>query len=345
MAWPVLAGVLAGGCMWLGANRAIAQEEEKVVTEVPVHVGKITRATLHDYVVGYGVIEPEPAGNGRPAAAAKLAPPVSGVVVEAPCTEGQRVKKGDLLFRLDSRAADAAVEVAEKNLARQQQLLAIEGTSKKTLLDAEQQLAAARVQQALLRVEAPLAGVVVRYNARPGEAVDPSAVLAEIIDLERLVASVRIPSVEANHLKTGQAVELSAGRNGAAAAAGFSNAVPASVVYLSPQVDAATDTVLVRASIPSGSNLRPGQFFVARIVCETRDDRLVVPVESVVTADGASVIAVVENNKAVQKPVKTGLREAGLVEVEGDGLKEGLTIVTVGAYALPKETKVRILDN
>ena len=63
------------------------------------------------------------------------------------------------------------------------------------------------------------------------------------------------------------------------------------------------------------------------------------------TADGASVIAVVENNKAVQKPVKTGLREAGLVEVEGDGLKEGLTIVTVGAYALPKETKVRILDN
>jgi len=42
--------------------------------------------------------------------------------------------------------------------------------------------------------------------------------------------------------------------------------------------------------------------------------------------------------------VKTGLREGGFVEVEGDGWKEGMTIVTVGAYALPKETKIRVLE-
>ena len=347
MVWPALACAVVCGFIWPGATRAFAEAddkpavEEKVVTEVPVHVGKITLATLHDYVVGYGVVEPEPAGNGHPAAGAKLTSPTAGVVIETPCEEGQRVKKGDLIFRLDSRAADASVDVAEKNLARQQQLIAVEGTSKKALLDAEQQLAIARVQQALLRVESPVSGVVVRYNARSGEAVDTATVLAEIIDLDRLVATVRIPTAEADRLTTNQPVEISVGRNVAAAS---SNAVLGAVVLVSPQVDAATDTVLVRASIPSRSALRPGQFVSARIVCETRNARLVVPVESVFTTDGASVIAVVEGDKAIQKPVKTGLREGGLVEVECDGLKSGMTIVTVGAYALPKETKIRVLE-
>lgn len=349
MVWPALAWALTGGLMWPGATRALAAAddkpvgEEKVVTEVPVHVGKITMATLHDYVVGYGTVEPEPAGSGRPAAGAKLTSPTAGVVIETPCVEGQRVKKGDLLFRLDSRAADAAVGVAEKNLARQQQLIIVESTSRKALLDAEQQLAVARVQQALLRMESPVSGVVVRYNARAGEAVDTTTVLAEIIDLDRLVASVRIPTVEAERLTTTQPVEISVGRSAASVPVTSSNAALGAVVFVSPQVDAATDTVLVRASIPSGSSLRPGQFVAARIVCATRTDRLAVPVESVFTTDGASVIALVEGDKAIQKPVKTGLREGGLVEVEGDGLKEGMTIVTVGAYALPKETKIRVL--
>jgi len=340
----VLAFAMIVGWMWPGATRVLADAddkptvEEKVVTEVPVHVGKIILATLHDYVTGYGTVEPEPAGNGRPAASAKLTSPSAGVVMETSSEEGRQVKQGDLIFRLDSRAADAAVDVAEKNLARQQQLIATQNTSQKTLLDAEQQMAAARVQQSLLRVESPVSGIVVRFTARAGEAVDTTTVLAEIIDLDRLVATLRIPSVEADRLTTNQPVEISTGRSEA------TNTLAGEVVFVSPQVDATTDTVLVRASIPPGSSLRPGQFVAARIVCETRTNRLAVPVESVFTTDGASVIAVVEGDKAIQKPVSTGLREGGLVEIKGDGLKEGMTIVTVGAYALPKETKIRVLE-
>jgi membrane fusion protein (multidrug efflux system) len=61
-----------------------------------------------------------------------------------------------------------------------------------------------------------------------------------------------------------------------------------------------------------------------------------------VKADEGEVIYVVEGDRAVQKRVKTGLRDGNLVEVEAEGLKEGDTIVTVGAYGLPKETKVKI---
>jgi multidrug efflux pump subunit AcrA (membrane-fusion protein) len=101
---------------------------------------------------------------------------------------------------------------------------------------------------------------------------------------------------------------------------------------------------LVRLALPENSGLRPGQFVGARIVTEELADRLVVPRDSVVKANDAEVIYVVEGNKAVQMSVKTGLRDGGVIEVAAEGLKEGDTIVTVGAYGLPKETKIKITN-
>ena len=313
------------------------EEEAKPDTEVPVHVGKITRATLRAYVTAYGTVEPEPAGE-RPAASARIAASVPGVVTAVKCAEGQRVEKGAVLFQLDSRAADVAVAFAEKNLDRQRKLLQVEGTSQKALQEAEQQLAAARAQQALLQIQSPLAGTVTHVNVNPGEAVDLTTTLAEVIDIDRLVVSANVPSAELAALKVGQPAEVLADKSAAP--------VSGSLSYISQQVDAKTGTALVRAALPANYGLHPGQFVTLRIVSEEHKDCLAVPVESVVKdAEGVTVIALVQNDKAVQKPVKTGLRDGGLVEVEADGLQADMTVVTEGAYALPKETKVRVLGN
>lgn len=128
---PIVICALAGILLPLGASPIAADDkEEKGVTEVAVHVGKITRATLHGYVVAYGMVEPEPASAGKSAASARVSSPIAGVIAEANCVEGQRVEKGAVLFRLDSRVADVAVdkakvavEFAEKTLARQKKLL------------------------------------------------------------------------------------------------------------------------------------------------------------------------------------------------------------------------------
>jgi multidrug efflux pump subunit AcrA (membrane-fusion protein) len=109
-----------------------------------------------------------------------------------------------------------------------------------------------------------------------------------------------------------------------------------------PSVDPKTGAVPVRLTLPEDCGLRPGQFVRARITTEELHDRLAVPRESVVKADDLRVTYVVDGDKAVQMPVKTGLRDGNLIEVEAEGLKEGDTIVTVGAYGLPKETKVKI---
>ena len=324
---------------------------EESAADMAVHVGTISRATLHRFVTAYGAVEPEPAGMGRVPADSEVASPVAGIVAHIDCVEGQSVAKGTVLFRLDSRVAEVAQEKAKKALAfaeenfdRQKKLLAVEGTSKKTYLEAEQQLAASRSEiasaetdLALLRIEAPLAGTVVKINAEPGEAVELNTVLAKIIDLGRLVAAVNVPSREAALLKIGQPAHFDGGAS--------ENGV---VVYVGSQVDDKTDTIPVRISVPSGAAFHPGQFLSARIVCEERAGCLAVPENAAIidTVGGETgVIVLVEGDKAVRKPVKFGLREGGLVEVRAEGLKEGMAIVTEDAYAVPGNTKIHIISS
>jgi membrane fusion protein (multidrug efflux system) len=81
--------------------------------------------------------------------------------------------------------------------------------------------------------------------------------------------------------------------------------------------------------------LRPGQFVKVRIISEEHKDCLAVPVESVAKdSAGGTFVALVEGDKAVLKPVKVGVREGDLIEVDGDGLEPGKTLVTEGAYGI-----------
>jgi RND family efflux transporter MFP subunit len=177
--------------------------------------------------------------------------------------------------------------------------------------------------------------VVARINVQPGQSVDLNTVVAEIIDPKRLVATVSVPAGEAAQVKAGQTAEIFVDNAKTPATTGI-------VSFVSPSVDVKTAAAPVRLALPEDSGLRAGQFVRARIVTEELTDRLVVPRESVVKADDDQVIYVVDGDRAVQMRVKTGLRDGNLVEVEAEGLKEGDTIVTVGAYGLPKETKVKI---
>ena len=334
----VFATLTAVGALGLaGCQPGGNDEEPKVATEVAVQVAKVTRATLRARVEAYGVVEPEPAGGGQPAGATRLAAPVAGVVMAVPAKEGERVEAGAVIVKLDDRLALSALALAEQQFERQKKLRTVEGTSEESFQEASQQLAVARAQLAMVQLTTPLSGVVARINVQPGQAVDLNTVVAEVVDPSRLVVTASVPGNEAARLKAGQPAELFVENADQPAASG-------NVSFVSPAIDSKTGTVLVRVALPKDSGLRPGQFVRARIVSEERAGRLAVPLASVVTdVEGHSVIALVEGDKAAQKSVKAGVRDGGLVEVEGEGLKEGDTVVTVGAYGLPQQTKVRVV--
>ena len=347
----IILGVVAAAALVIfrAIGRKAGEESEEVVTDVAVHVGKIVRATLRRYVTAYGTVEPEPPGEGKMAAGAFISAPVGGILAEIRCSEGLPVERGMILFRLDTRLAEVAVAKAQKALAfaeqvfeRQKNLLAADGTSQKAYQEAELQLnsaredlATAKTELSLLEIKAPLAGTLIRLDARLGQSVEPNAVLAEVIALDRLVVTGQVPSREAGLLKPGQPVELGSG-----------SPVGGELTVVGKDIDSQSDTVLIRASLPAGAGFQPGQFLKIRIISEERRDVLAVPEESIVRGpEGGTVLMMVEGNRAVPKPVKAGLRDGGLAEVEGEGLEEGLVIVTTDAYNITGETKIHIVEN
>lgn len=333
-------------------------ETEETGTLVSVHTARVIKTTLHRYITGYGRVEPQPAEAGQPGALALLSTPASGLLIEVNCREGERVEKGQLLFRLDDRLALAAVEkarkqfdFAQKTYERQKKLLEINGTSQKSFQEAEDmfntaraELEAAETQLSYLHLTAPISGVVIKLNARVGQNVDSSAVLAEIVDLDHLVISAGLPHFEASFLQKGQPVEIFP----PAETRSSSSAAPLHGILslVAQEVDPRTDTVPVRISIPPNSGLKPGEFLSFRVVAEIKENCLAVPEISLVSSpEEGSWLMVVEGDSAHRLPVKAGLHDGGLVEVSGEGLKEGQIIVTDEAYSLPPQTKVKSIES
>ena len=338
---------------------APADEGEPDVTpNVSVTVAPVVRTTLRGYVTGAGTIAPESASAAGPPASATIASPVSGLLATIQCREGERMRQGATLFTLDSRVVDVTIERARQALAyaesvvrRQEQLGPGEATSQRAYQDALQQrmaaqadLDAAEVQRQFLTIKAPIDGTVMRVNATLGDAIDPTTVLAELVDLNRLVVNAAVRSVDIPMVAVGQRVDLLPGAApGTPTSDTVSPGTTTTVTYIAPQVDSATDTVVVRARVPTASRLRPGQFVNVRILTDERPDQLAVPVDSILQGEKGPEIAIVDGGMAVRTPVTTGLTAQGLTQVSGDAVREGMSVVVQGAYGLPPRANITII--
>jgi membrane fusion protein, multidrug efflux system len=323
--------VVAAGVVALLKTRAPAgagdeqSSDDNVPTIISVQVGALTNVTLHRYLSGYGTIEPAPATANQPAAGGPLAAPSAGIVAKINVVIGQHVKKGDVLMTLNS--ATATFDYAKAELGRQRKLFAQQNTSLKNVEDAAAQLAS-------LEIIAPVSGTVTSLSVRPGQAVDTTTAVAEVIDLDRLALSIKIPSEKAGQLRVGEETQIAS-----------DPPVTAPLSLVSFAVDAVDGTVAAWALLPPRSGLRPGQFVQFELVTETRINCLAAPSESVVTDEnGQSSIWIVNGDQATQTSVKTGLRNEDWVELKGSRLKAGQPVVTVGAYGLPEKTQIKILN-
>jgi membrane fusion protein, multidrug efflux system len=148
---------------------------------------------------------------------------------------------------------------------------------------------------------------------------------------------VFVPERELARLKPGQSASISvdalAGRN-----------FPAIVKLVSPTVDAATATFKVTLEVhdPKG-DLKPGMFSRVGIVFERRSEALTIPRVALLDTDGSSNVFIVSGGKAEQRAIKTGLSNAGKVEVT-DGLTGKEQVVIVGQNGLKDGNPVRVVS-
>lgn len=292
---------------------------------VTVQEGHLRRMTVHRYVDGYGVVDAAPATPRTSAAAAAIAAPMTGVVTKVEVTAGQRVHRGQLLALLNSKSMTE--QYVAQEVARLKRLYAQHNASLKALQNAEAQLA-------LLRVKTPISGTVVKINVKPGTGVTATTVLAEVMDLDRLVVRTDIPEPQAGELRTGQRVEIHGTR-----------LVSGRLSFVSSTVDPSDGAVMAWASLPPASGLKVGQYVNLRIVTATHTHSLVAPRDSVISdLSGHSTVSLIQGNEAIRVPVEAGLRESKWVKVTGPGLTAGMPVVTVGAYGLPGRVAIRVKD-
>jgi membrane fusion protein (multidrug efflux system) len=274
-----------------------------------------------------------------------------GTVEEILFQEGQPVKRGDLLLRLDeSKFASAAAE-AEANFKLSQ---ANHDRSKELLRDKlispqefDQVSALFQANQAGLdlkkrlwkdsRIFAPFDGIISSRNVSPGQVISRNTTFSWLVDLDPVKVEVGVPERFLSQLALGQNIDITvatyAGRK-----------FTGKVFFIAPFVDPAFRTALVKAKIPNPKQeLKPGMFANLDLTLKIRDNSVVIPEPALVQlleGQRAQIYTVSASNTAQSVTVQLGVRLPGQVEVLS-GLSGGEKVIVEGTQKIGPGVKVK----
>jgi membrane fusion protein (multidrug efflux system) len=311
---------------------------------------------------------------------AEIRPKVEGFLLSRLYAEGSFVEKGQAMFQLDKRQAEAAVEQAKGNLERARAALAQAqiDVRRYTPLVAQKAVSQAELDKALsmeragtaavsadqaaldnanlnlgwTAVTSPISGVAGVAKVGIGDLITPNTVMTTVSSVNPIYVDVNIAEQE----------YLRFSRSGAEKAKnvelilGDGTLFPhrGRVLFVNREVDTRTGTIQVRGEFPNpGDRLRPGQYARVRAVTDVRKDALLIPQQSVAELQGIYQVAVVgSDNKATIKTVELGPQfhdmwvvESGLQAGENvivDGLQRVKTGVTVAPVPF-KDTQANAL--
>lgn len=332
------------------AGTLAADEQVTLATKVPGRLSKIeidlaspvkqgqliAQIETVDYEFG---VQQAQASLGQ--ARAQLGLPASGNQkrVDAEATAIVRQARATLE---EARANEARlIKLAEEGLTPQADL----DSARATLVRAEASLEAAReevrLREAQVRqreseldiarqrladtaIRSPIDGFVQARRANRGEYLAAGAAVAEVVRVDPLRLRLAVPEREATSLRSGQAVRVRvSGQNGAAAREEYSGVI----ARLAPSLDAQSRSLLIEADIQNPGNLRPGNFVQARIIVGERR-ALTVAQSAVVTFAGLQKVILVDEGKAVERPVTTGAVQGERIEIL-TGVRDGEQVVEV----------------
>lgn len=297
---------------------------------------------------------------------AQIQPQVTGYLLRQNYAEGTVVHKGDVLFEIDQRPFQAALEQAKGQLAQAQaQLgktkldvardtpLAKQRAIPQAQLDNDIQAhqaaeavitaAQAQVDQAQLnlgftKVRSLITGVAGLAKAQIGDLVGPTSVLTTVSQVQPIKAYFAIS--EPQYLNFARRInEVSERKRGITGAKILELVLSDGSVYprkgwvvlADRQVDVKTGTIRMAGAFENpGDILRPGMFGRIRAVTGTAKAALLVPQRSVIETQGSySVIVVGSDNKASIRPVKTGER-VGQMWIITEGVRPGEQVIAEG---------------
>jgi len=217
---------------------------------------------------------------------------------------GARLVEQGIIARSEFDALDATYKVA---LSRYQDAIEEIRNRQGLLAQRRSELALAKQQLADTSVYAPIDGIVQEKRASVGEYLAAGAPVVNIVKMDPLRLRAEVPEREAVNVRSGQNVRVTV--------EGDTNAYLGQIMRLSPVIAQQTRMLLVEADVRNNGKLRPGAFARAEIVTDDSKMAVTVPTNAIVTFAGIEKVIVVQNGKAVEKPVTTGRRSGEWTEI------------------------------
>jgi membrane fusion protein, multidrug efflux system len=301
--------------------------------------------------------ETQAVGDLKSRQSVMLRPEVSGRVTQLNFRDGARVQKGQLLVQLDDQLplaqvaqSQAELSIAQANHKRNQELVAENFISQRSVDEssaalqvAQAKLSLSRATAARLKIVAPFSGIAGIASANIGDYLKDGADIVNIEEIDALFVDFRLPERVQPKLQRGQRatveVESLPGRRFAAI-----------VQAIDPLVDANGRSISVRGCIDNRQlQLRPGMFARVNMVFSERDNAVVVPEEAIIPQGNRAFLLKLSGAEGGARTtqrveVRTGVRRAGKVEILS-GVNAGDMIVTAGHQRVQRDgTQVKVVE-
>jgi len=343
-----------------GAACQSAKGEETPAAPRPVLIGsENVIIAKKDTIVAGPIIS----GELRPEREAVLRAQLGGSMLEVRVKEGQSVRQGAVLGRIETRtledtrrsaqsavrSAEQQLMVAEREMARTQQLVTAGAlaarevdlarnnvTSVEALLaDARARLMTSERELEDAFVRAPISGVVAQRSVNTGDIVTVGSELFTVVDPSSMRLEASVPSESLPELRIGAPVSF--------AVRGYEQQFEGRIERIAPQTDAATRQLPIYVSIPNSAGRLVGGLFAEGRVLTASASGVVVPANAVNVSGDTPWVARVANNKVERVNVTLGLRDPRTERVQVvSGLSEGDTLLRGAAQGIAPGTLVQV---
>ncbi len=276
---------------------------------------------------------------------------VDGEIATIVAEEGDVVKAGDVLARLDGDRLRLRLEEARANLAKAEREynrnvdlhekgLVASGAFEAIKYDMDALRAGfniARLEYNYATIKAPISGVISERMVKTGNTISANTPVFHIVNLQPLVAYLHAPEREFGRLAAGQPVYVSVD-------ALEGSQFQGKVSRISPLVNAESGTFKVTVEMsPADLALKPGMFARISIVHDTRPNAILVPSEALVETEVGTSLFVVEDGKAVRREVELGYTWQNEIQILS-GVETDESVVVIGHSALKPDAAVEVIN-
>jgi membrane fusion protein (multidrug efflux system) len=334
----VLLFALAAGC---SRSESSAKPENNQNKAVQISVLRVEPAPMKDILVLPG--ETEAWQDVRVAA------DMAGRVEWIGPKEGQAVKEGDLIAKIDVAVlkaamdrAEAALKLAEDLYQRRYKLFERNIINQEELdkSQTERTLARANLRQMQIEYErgflkAPLTGMVNHLFVDEGEFVDKGKPFVDLVNVDKIKINVNVPELDVRYLKSGQKTMVRVDAFPDRELMGL-------IDFVAYKADPATKTFHVKVIVDNSSHdIRPGM--IARVVFLRRiiPDALTAPIFSIVDKGGERILFVEKDGVVQARTISIGAIEGDKVQIT-KGLQPGDNLIVVGQKEVEEGMKVRV---